>query len=95
MGNTHRTLTGGKVVVAGNPEATAKLASDVEKSSMAHQPSVWSSRLPEHDLTLASTGGTEKYGQEFMASLAKLSKGKVSYGADPSSPYADPIRPLP
>ena len=38
------------------------------------------SRLPEETLTLESTGGTEQYGEEFMATLRSLSDAASSEG---------------
>lgn len=38
------------------------------------------SRLPEETLTLESTGGTEQYGEEFMATLRSLSEAAASEG---------------
>eukprot|EP00935_MAST-01C_sp_MAST-1C-sp1_P001324 g1324.t1 len=69
----------GAVILGGGAASELKERSSSDKVSDAASDDRYQSREPEQTLTLESTGGTEQYGEEFFASLVKLSeeaKGK-------------------
>merc|ERR1719409_741640 len=75
----HYEVTGeraGKVTIAG--PAAASLVADL-RSAEEEKPR--NPRLPEEDMRLESTGGTESYGEGFMASLRTLSEAAEDEGA--------------